>query len=239
MAFTPAEEARLRALMNQDTSLLTLATNEPAIIQELGAQDVTIDELQLATSIIDSDKLLGRFGGEDKTATMTAIRAAILGNFLNQLKYGCPLIGMRVDWPLQQMPQEIWPDCKMEFIPYIAQAFDGVKFPLLKQLHPSGVLPADMRGEFPRGWDNGRGVDSGRVLMSAQGDAMRNITATVQGNLGIGAFSGAFEATESGPNNLNGGTALRTLTFDASKVVPTGPEFRSRSIAWNMIVRAV
>lgn len=29
----------------------------------------------------------------------------------------------------------------------------------------------DMRGEFPRGWDDGRGVDSGRSLGSSQGDA--------------------------------------------------------------------
>lgn len=75
MAFTSAEESRLRALMNQDASLLTLATNEPAIIQELGAQDVTIDELQLASSLLQTDKLLGRFGGEDKAVILSVLRA--------------------------------------------------------------------------------------------------------------------------------------------------------------------
>ena len=34
----------------------------------------------------------------------------------------------------------------------------------------------DLRGEFIRGWDDGRGVDTGRVFGSAQGDAIRNIT---------------------------------------------------------------
>ena len=36
----------------------------------------------------------------------------------------------------------------------------------------------DMRGEFPRGWDDGRGVDSGRAFGSAQLDQMQRITGT-------------------------------------------------------------
>jgi microcystin-dependent protein len=31
----------------------------------------------------------------------------------------------------------------------------------------------DMRGEFPRGWDDGRGIDSGRAIGTAQTDAMQ------------------------------------------------------------------
>ena len=34
----------------------------------------------------------------------------------------------------------------------------------------------DLRGEFVRGWDDGRGVDNGRVLGSYQADALQNIT---------------------------------------------------------------
>jgi microcystin-dependent protein len=32
----------------------------------------------------------------------------------------------------------------------------------------------DLRGEFLRGWDDGRGVDSGRTFGSAQADAVKN-----------------------------------------------------------------
>ncbi|MGL4249284.1 MAG: hypothetical protein ACRDCI_11885 [Plesiomonas shigelloides] len=167
------------------------------------------------------------------------------------LKYGCPLVGSLIHWPLQQMPQEVWPDCGMVFIPYIAQAFDPVKYPLLKIIHPSGFLPADMRGEFPRGWDNGRMVDPDRVLMSAQGDAIRNVT----GKASAGDRS-SFSSTQNEPTegaftlegnsgNMTSGAAistsypcLRTLRFDASRVVPTAKENRPRNIAWNMIVRA-
>lgn len=46
-------------------------------------------------------------------------------------------------------------------------SFDKTKYPQLGLLYPSGVLP-DLRGEFIRGWDNGRGVDNGRLLLSSQ-----------------------------------------------------------------------
>jgi hypothetical protein len=49
-------------------------------------------------------------------------------------------------------------------------------------------------------------------------DHIQNIVASTTGNLGIGSFDGAFVASNSGPNNTNGGTAFRTLTFDASLV---------------------
>lgn len=46
---------------------------------------------------------------------------------------------------------------------------------------PTGWIPAngtngtlDMRGEFIRGWDNGRGIDSGRSLGSLQGHAIQS-----------------------------------------------------------------
>ncbi|MGO0725185.1 phage tail protein, partial [Citrobacter freundii] len=94
----------------------------------------------------------------------------------NFAKYGAPMIGELIEWPSDKMPNEIYPDMKMEFIPYIGQSFDPVKYPLLATLHPNLRLPADMRAEVARGWDWGRGIDAGRVLMSAQDDAMQRIT---------------------------------------------------------------
>jgi microcystin-dependent protein len=50
----------------------------------------------------------------------------------------------------------------------------------------------DLRAEFIRGWDNGRGVDSGRVFGSTQDDAFQghwhgiNVGATAVGNNGGG-----------------------------------------------------
>jgi len=39
----------------------------------------------------------------------------------------------------------------------------------------------DMRGEFARGYDNGRGIDAGRVLASAQTDEFEAHTHTIDG----------------------------------------------------------
>lgn len=162
---------------------------------------------------------------------------------LGNLKYGLPMIGELVHWPRAEMPQEIWTDCGMEFIPYMGQTFDAIKYPLLAQLHPTNKLPADMRGYVPRGWDNDRGIDVARVLMSSQEDAIRNIVgkwSPIHGGL-LPRFSGAVEKdTESAYRQINAGVSGtgNGLKFDASLSVPTASENRVRNVAWNMIVRA-
>ncbi|RJL54066.1 tail fiber protein [Pectobacterium carotovorum] len=119
------------------------------------------------------------------------------------------------------------------------QAFDKTLYPILASRYPSGFLP-DLRGEFVRGWDDGRGADAGRALLSAQGDAIRNITGNFNpGGNGVGADQKLFT---SGPywqaSNSGAASDSGLITFDASKVVPTANENRPRNIAFNYIVRA-
>lgn len=95
----------------------------------------------------------------------------------------------------------------------------------------------DLRGEFLRGWDDGRGVDSGRGFGSSQSWAIENITGTftdVRTRLNTqystsGAFSGSTGATSG--DNGNGGAATVNFAFDASNVVNTSTETRPRNIA--------
>nr|UKE82729.1 phage tail protein [Pectobacterium sp. PL152] len=55
------------------------------------------------------------------------------------------------------------------------QLFNPSGNPILASLYPSGQVP-DFRGYFPRGWDNGAGIDpDNRAILSVQGDAIRNI----------------------------------------------------------------
>jgi phage-related tail fiber protein len=92
----------------------------------------------------------------------------------------------------------------------------------------------DLRGEFPRGFDDGRGVDSGRAIGSAQGDAIRNIVGGFTGNSGsYGEFGGATGAFSNTGNRKQMDTnwASGGLGFDASRVVPTASENRPRNIA--------
>lgn len=102
----------------------------------------------------------------------------------------------------------------------------------------------ELRGEFLRGWDDGRGVDAGRALGSAQGDAIRNIQGSlinVQSDEQIYmTASGAFAVVDNGTrgNDAGGGAPGYNVTFDASRVVPTAAETRPRNAAVLWCIRA-
>lgn len=101
----------------------------------------------------------------------------------------------------------------------------------------------DLRGEFIRGWDDGRGIDSRRALGSGQSDAIRNITGKLDSgqNGALQLFdyietTGAFGVEKSwkqwtAESNSGNDNIPRAITFDASRVVPTANENRPRNIA--------
>ncbi|HFI7337434.1 TPA: phage tail protein, partial [Escherichia coli] len=76
-------------------------------------------------------------------------------------------VGVPVPWP-SATPPAGWLKCN-------GAPFTTSQYPKLATVYPSGVLP-DLRGEFLRGWDDGRGIDVERAILSSQGDAIRNIT---------------------------------------------------------------
>ncbi|KHT34952.1 tail fiber protein [Pectobacterium carotovorum] len=125
------------------------------------------------------------------------------------------------------------------------QTFDKSLYPILASRYPSAVLP-DLRGEFVRGWDDGRGVDVNRAIGSLQIDAMQPITAswTIDDQTADSNFppAGALYIDTSGyvnydatSNRADGG---RRAKFDSSRVTRTASETRPRNIAFNYIVRA-
>lgn len=123
------------------------------------------------------------------------------------------------------------------------QSFNKATYPLLAKAYTSGVLP-DLRGEFIRGVDAGRNIDTGRAILSSQGDAIRNITGEtgemLTGDMGEGVYKGAFAGNVLGGlvASSSNGKRMQTSTFNASKVVPTANENRPRNIAFLYIVRA-
>ncbi|EPK4364483.1 TPA: phage tail protein [Citrobacter freundii] len=165
----------------------------------------------------------------------------------NFAKYGAPMIGELIEWPSDKMPNEIYPDMKMEFIPYIGQSFDPVKYPLLATLHPNLRLPADMRANVARGWDWGRGIDAGRALMSAQDDAMQRITGELTDMCSGDSLqaTGALTITAKPAQHWYAAATVssaylyyRAIGFDNASVARTANENRMKNVAWNMIVRA-
>ena len=144
-------------------------------------------------------------------------------------------VGVPVPWP-SATPPTGWLKCN-------GAAFSAEEYPELAKAYPTNKLP-DLRGEFIRGWDDGRGVDAGRQLLSSQGDAIRNIEGFADGGIGMsfdairGAFYDAGTRSARMPNNTTTIDKTDDLGFDASRVVPTANENRPRNIAFNYIVRA-
>ncbi|HHA5425051.1 TPA: phage tail protein, partial [Escherichia coli] len=90
-------------------------------------------------------------------------------------------VGAPVPWP-SETPPTGWLKCN-------GAVFSAEEYPELAKAYPTNKLP-DLRGEFIRGWDDGRDVDSGRALLSEQLDAMQNVTGSMSDNT-MGSASSA------------------------------------------------
>ncbi|MGE9448678.1 phage tail protein [Escherichia coli] len=159
-------------------------------------------------------------------------------------------VGVPVPWP-SATPPTGWLKCN-------GAAFSAEEYPELAKAYPTNKLP-DLRGEFIRGWDDGRGMDTGRAILSAQGDAIRNIygefkTVNTENYSiweSVGSFKGAVVPLNPSTNNsyfslirsmvterTDGDVYPKVIGLDASRIVPTANENRPRNIAFNYIVRA-
>ncbi|EDX7749382.1 phage tail protein [Salmonella enterica subsp. enterica serovar Thompson] len=218
----------LAAALGNDPNFATTMTNALAGKQ---SKDATLTALaELATS---ADKL-PYFTGADRAAltALTSVGRAILGKTSTQgvldylgLGEGSALpVGVPVPWP-SATPPAGWLKCN-------GAAFSSEMYPRLAMAYPTNKLP-DLRGEFIRGWDDGRGIDAGRTLLSGQdgtsfshyggnfdigsGHSINNYDQIVSNQPGFSRFSFA------GPSR---GDGVNYVTI------------RPRNIAFNYIVRA-
>ncbi|HBN1655706.1 TPA: tail fiber protein, partial [Escherichia coli] len=127
-------------------------------------------------------------------------------------------VGVPVPWP-SATPPTGWLKCN-------GAPFSAEEYPELAKVYPTNELP-DLRGEFIRGWDDGRGIDSGRTLLSAQDGSIE-----AHGH----DYNGAIY-TSSGPSWANT-TAAGHRAYSGSTSSYGGSETRPRNIAFNYIVRA-
>ncbi|MGR7478221.1 phage tail-collar fiber domain-containing protein [Klebsiella aerogenes] len=146
-------------------------------------------------------------------------------------------VGIPLPWSTATAPNG-WLKCN-------GATFDKAKYPGLASAYPSGKLP-DLRGEFIRGLDDGRGVDAGRAVLSSQGDAVQKFTGKTAGIQhyipGIpleGVFArGDLVASTAGLTSVDTGDGVFRVEIDASLQIRTAAETRPRNIAFNYIVRA-
>ncbi|WP_227675390.1 phage tail protein [Klebsiella sp. WP3-S18-ESBL-05] len=146
-------------------------------------------------------------------------------------------VGVPIPWP-SATPPTGWLKCN-------GAAFTAAQYPRLAQAYPALKLP-DLRGEFIRGWDDGRGVDSGRTLLSLQADALQRLTGTLEMGNGIGLMTRPHASTggvfSEGPERVQTPTTQQTtgyaVSFDSAGIARSASETRPRNIAFNYIVRA-
>ncbi|WP_324051109.1 phage tail protein [Aeromonas caviae] len=137
--------------------------------------------------------------------------------------------GAPIPWPLETPPDG--------YLMMTGQSFSAATYPKLALAYPALVLP-DMRAEFIRGWDAGRGVDVGRGVNTWQVDDNRAHNHQMKGlpNNGGGVVAGVYQATRVYSHSGAGGTAeyLSVHYPEASG----GSEARPRNRSFNYIVRA-
>ncbi len=233
----------LAAALGNDPNFATTITNALAGKQP---KDATLTALaELATS---ADKL-PYFKGADRAAltALTSVGRAILGKTSIQsvldylgLGEGSALpVGVPVPWPTATPPAG-WLQCN-------GATFTKEQYPVLARVYPTLRLP-DLRGEFIRGWDDGRKIDEGRKLLSWQkgtlvgghddNDSALDISYMSNGNNidygGDKVFAGNYRSDYLWYAMLGG-------TNSRAKAELNGAFFnitRPRNIAFNYIVRA-
>ncbi|EPE9621724.1 phage tail protein [Escherichia coli] len=149
-------------------------------------------------------------------------------------------VGVPVPWP-SATPPTGWLKCN-------GAAFSSEMYPRLAKAYPTNKLP-DLRGEFIRGWDDGRGIDAGRALLSFQTGMLEKHRHIVVANDGYDTkdeweLATIFKKTYSQGRGLDaantGGSLIPSPTLHSRGSIGNtgGSETRPRNIAFNYIVRA-
>ncbi|MGV6361233.1 phage tail protein, partial [Escherichia coli] len=228
------------------------------------AADATLTALAALATAADK---LPYFTGVDRAAltALTSVGRAILSkpsiqsvlNYLG-LGEGAPAIGVPFFWPSAAMPNTVidsW--SSMVFLKFNGAKFSATDYPVLAKVFPALALP-DARGDFIRIWDDGRGIDVGRTLLSGQshtimdhahnmelwtGDGLAAGSAREGVNPGILATYGDGGIVKTDEPGLKVPSSLRALSSRSVKRYGeisgnVDTETRPRNIAFNFLVRA-
>ncbi|EGM5642890.1 phage tail protein [Salmonella enterica subsp. enterica serovar Infantis] len=258
-ALTGTPTAPTAAQSVNNTQIATTAFVKSAIAAMVGSAPAALDTLNELAAALGNDPnfattMLNALAGKQPLDnTLTNLSGKDVAGLLAYLGLGegsALPVGVPVPWP-SATPPTGWLKCN-------GAAFSAEEYPELAKAYPTNKLP-DLRGEFIRGWDDGRGMDTGRAILSAQGDAIRNIygefkTVNTENYSiweSVGSFKGAVVPLNPSTNNsyfslirsmvterTDGAVYPKVIGLDASRIVPTANENRPRNIAFNYIVRA-
>ncbi|PUY17206.1 phage tail protein [Cronobacter sakazakii] len=237
-ALTGRPTAPTAAQTVNDTQIATTAFVKAALAALVANAPGALDTLNELAAALGNDanfaanvtKALA--GKQPLDSTLTALSGKTVSGVLSWLGLGdgsALPVGVPVPWP-SEIPPEGW-------LKYNGAIFDKVRYPKLALIYPGGVLP-DLRGEFIRGWDDGRGVDAGRTILSAQGHLFAShkhkllLSAGSAGTGNIIGIDSKLNGAFTDGINQPGGSVIAAMQETG------GTETRPRNIAFNYIVRA-
>lgn len=239
--FTGEPKAPTPAAGNNTTRIATTAFVQAAITALINGAPATLDTLKEIAAAINNDPKFSTTinnalsGKQPLDETLTHLSGKDVAGLLAYLGLGegAPAIGVPFFWPSAAMPNTVidsW--SSMVFLKFNGAKFSASDYPVLAKVFPSLVLP-EARGDFIRIWDDGRGADGGRELLSWQ--EATNFS-QFAGNIGGGAGHAI---------NFHDGIAGNQPGFSrfnfTSNSVGDGVNFvavRPRNIAFNFLVRA-
>ncbi|MBW9019837.1 phage tail protein [Escherichia coli] len=243
--FTGEPKAPTPAAGNNTTRIATTAFVQAAITALINGAPDTLDTLKEIAAAINNDPKFSATinnalsGKQPLDETLTHLSGKDVAGLLAYLGLGegAPAIGVPFFWPSAAMPNTVidsW--SSMVFLKFNGAKFSATDYPVLAKVFPSLVLP-EARGDFIRIWDDGRGVDSGRALLSAQSDDFKTHEHKFLGLNGSGSNVVFGTVSNASPLYTNG------VSQPAGSVLPAfqnpgGTETRPRNIAFNFLVRA-
>ncbi len=226
-ALTGTPTAPTAAQSVNNTQIATTAFVKSAIAAMVGSAPAALDTLNELAAALGNDPnfattMLNALAGKQPLDnTLTNLSGKDVAGLLAYLGLGegsALPVGVPVPWP-SVTPPTGWLKCN-------GAAFSAEEYPELAKVYPTNKLP-DLRGEFIRGWDDGRGIDSGRTLLSAQDGSIEAHGHDYNGVIYTSSGPSWANTTDAGHRAYSGFTSSYG-----------GSETRPRNIAFNYIVRA-
>ncbi|EHX05134.1 phage tail protein [Escherichia coli] len=264
--FTGEPKAPTPAAGNNTTRIATTEFVQAAITALINGAPATLDTLKEIAAAINNDPKFSATinnalsGKQPLDETLTHLSGKDVAGLLAYLGLGegAPAIGVPFFWPSAAMPDTVidsW--SSMVFLKFNGAKFSATDYPVLAKVFPALALP-DARGDFIRIWDDGRGIDVGRTLLSGQshtimdhahnmelwtGDGLAAGSAREGVNPGILATYGDGGIVKTDEPGLRVPSSLRALSSRSVKRYGeisgnVGTETRPRNIAFNFLVRA-
>ena len=248
-ALTGTPTAPTAAQSVNNTQIATTAFVKSAIAGMVGSAPAALDTLNELAAALGNDPnfattMLNALAGKQPLDnTLTNLSGKDVAGLLAYLGLGegsALPVGAPVPWP-SETPPTGWLKCN-------GAAFSAEEYPELAKAYPTNKLP-DLRGEFIRGWDDGRGIDAGRALLSLQAGMLEKHRHIVVANDGYDTkdeweLATIFKKTYTQGRGLDatntGGSLIPSPTLHSRGSIGNtgGSETRPRNIAFNFIVRA-